>query len=341
MTFLNTKEEVTKALGYFWHTLFLDSNFTDAYISSVAVPLSQLASEVKELPDYMSRKLVPENIDHVVRLFIFDETTEDTAAYHYGDEGLTYGDGAVYGKDRVGNTNRRFQIDPAFTPAFLTADLLSPGSVWRMGQDYSIENGWIRFFEDPLDIPGLDKRTKVDSDGQVFYTFFLWGFQVTEDIKALNKFFGNMVGYCGASSVSTKEAINVAWDLRIDGATVRNVHRLLSLLTDVDHVHTAGTVLDIYAEGNKVCVRTDTAVYTAPTGTTVLVNIGDSIEASQIIFDAFVIRQGNEEIDFEDFEGVALGSSHLPHLTGDLFFVNDLVPVTRIRHPDWFSVRSQ
>ena len=133
----------------------------------------------------------------------------------------------------------------------------------------------------------------------------------------------------------------MAWDLRIEGATVRNVNRLLSLLTDVDHVHTAGAVKDIYTEGNKVCVRTDTAVYTAPTGTAVLVNIGDSIEASQIIFDAFVVRQGNEEIDFEDFEGVALGSSHLPNLNGDLFFVNDLVPVTRIRHPDWFSVRSQ
>jgi hypothetical protein len=191
------------------------------------------------------------------------------------------------------------------------------------------------------DIPGVEKRTKIDADGQVFYTFFLWGFQVTEDIKALNKFFGNMVGYCGASSTATKAAINVAWDLRIGGTTVRNVHRLLSLLTDVDHVHTAGKVVDVYTEGNKVCVRTDTAVYTAPTGTTVLVNIGDSVVASQIIFDAFVIRQGNEEIDFEDFEGVALGSSHLPHLNGDLFFVNDLVPVSREKHPDWFTVRSQ
>jgi hypothetical protein len=341
MTFLTTKADVTKALGYFWHTLFLDSDFTDAYISSVAVPLSQLASEVKELSDYMSRSLVPEKVDHVVRLFIFDETTEDTAAYHYGDDGLTYGGGAVYGKDRVGNTNRLFQIDPAFTPAFLTADLFSPGTVWRLGQDYAIENGWIRFFKDPLDIQGLDKKTKIDADGQVFYTFFLWGFQVTEDIKALNKFFGNMVGYCGASSAATKDAINLAWDLRIEGATVRNVHRLLSLLTDVDHVHTAGTVADVYTEGNKVCVHTNNAVYTAPTGTTVLVSVGEDIEASQIIFDAFVIRQGNEEIDFEDFEGVALGGSHLPHLNGDLFFVNDLVPVTRIQHPDWFSVSSQ
>jgi len=341
MAYIATRDTVINALGYFWNSVFLDSDFVSGYSQSVAVSLAHLSKEVSLLPDYTSRFLIPERIDHAVRLFVFDEDTEDTAAYSYGDAGLAYGDAVVYGKDRTGNTDRRFKIDPNFMPEFLTIKLDTPGTIWRKGQDYEIADGWIRFFENPMDLQGLDKRTKIDSDGQTVYEFMMWGFQVTEDINALSKFFGVLAKYCGPSGSQTRTAIDIAWDLRIEGATVRNVNRMLSALTDVDYVHTGGAVGDIYTEGDRVCVQIASEVYTAPAGTAVLVDIGEQAEADQSIFNSFVVRLGNEEVDFEDFEGLALGPQHLPSLTEGLMFVNDLVPVTRKKHPDWFTVRSQ
>jgi hypothetical protein len=341
MAYLATRDTVIKALGYFWNSVFLDSDFVSSYSQSISVSLAQLATEIERLPDYTSRFSIPERIDHAVRVFVFDEGTEDTAAYHYGDDGLVYGDVAVYGKDKTGTTDRRFQIDPDFNPEFLTTGINSPRTVWRKGQDYEIKGGWIRFFKDPLGLPELSKHPFPAADGQTLYEFLMWGFQVTEDINALSNFFGSLARYCGPSSPQTRLAIDVAWDLRVEGATVRNVNRMLSVLTDVDYVHDGGVVGDIYTEGDRVCVRTSSDVYTAPAGTTVLVSIGERLEADQLIFNSFVVRLGNEEIDFEEFEGLALDSQHLPSLAGGLLFVNDLVPVSRDRHPDWFTVRSQ
>ena len=247
---------------------------------------------------------------------------------------------AQYGDKSDPGSHRRFPIDPGFLPEFLTTDITTPGVIWRLGQDYDVSDGWITFYSDPLAL-NIRRVAKNSEGGELFFEFLLWGLQVTEDIDAVTQFFGTMAGVVVDSTAIAKDTMNVAWDFRVEGATQRNICRALSLLTSTDYVDRAGRVGDVYTEGDRICVRTDSGLYTAPHSASALVNTGEYVEANQTIFNTFSIKEGNEEIDFRDFEGLAVGENHAPGFPGGLLFVNELVPVTRIHAPNWRAVLSE
>jgi len=335
-----TRQRLLEVLGYFWSNLFLDSDFVVDYATSFAVPFSELADEVSRLPDYLSRYTVPITEPGSIRLFLLDESEEDTNAYHYGDDGLVYGGPALYGQENLTGNMRKFPIDAGFEPKYLATSIDSPATILELGVDYTIADGWITFLENPEGLTGLMKRAKLVGD-TTYFTFFFWGFQVQQDIEAVNNFFGSMVGVCGASTERTKRAVNVAWDLRVNGATVQSVGRLLSVLTDTDYVETAGTVAEIYPEGDRICVLTENAVYTAPLEAAVLAETGDLLSPGDEIFDTYAVKVGADVIDFDDFEGIALGPEFLPALGAPLLFPNTQQAITKEHRENWFSVRSE
>jgi hypothetical protein len=162
---------------------------------------------------------------------------------------------------------------------------------------------------------------------------------VEEDIQAVCNYFGTIAGICGESSDDLNTAVNIAWDLRVEGATVRNIHRMLALMTDTDYVDQTGTIQEIFEEGDKQCVLTENAVYTAPASANVLIPAGSTIQEGDFLFDTYIVKGGTELIDFEDFEALTLG----PGLVGNvspqgLLFENTLVDIVQEAHPDSISV---
>ena len=341
MSIPSTRDNIITVLGYFWTDVFLDSEFVQAFATSFAVPFEGLNELAFRMADYLNRDEVPALEPHAARIFIFDEEAENRDANRYGEEGLVYGGDVIYGEQNTSAQNRRFPIDPAFSPKFLTVGITEPSVVLRLGEDYSLDSGNIIFFEDPLAIPGIAKNPKMGEDGSTLFDFFLWGFQVEEDINAVCTFFGTMAGICDVTNKWTEEAVQVAWDLRVHGATAQNLKRVLGILTRTDYVHTAGNVQNVFTEGDRVCVALEEAVYTAPASAAPLVNEGDAVVVGQTIFDAYAIRLGNEDIPFEDFEGLALGPEYLPSVRGELLFVNDRVPIEKEQHPGWFTLQAQ
>jgi hypothetical protein len=334
------RQQLLNMLGYFWTNVFLDSSFVDAYVSSVAVPFGRLDSEVAKLSSYTSRSAVPLKELAEARLYVFDERLEDTNAHRYG-EGLTYGGGSLYGELRATSDYRRFRIDPALQPEFLTVGFESPSVIWQRGQDYEVESeGWLVFFKDPTALAGLLSHPVAVVDSGVLLQFIMWGWQSEEDLQAVSTFFGTMAGVTGDTSAKLKNAVNIAWDLRVEGATVRNVKRLLAALTDTDFAESAGTVQKVFLEGDRRCVLTDNAVYTAPLQALELSKIvpGYVLAAGEEIFDTYALHTGNEEILFEDFEGLALGEGHLPFLKADILIPNALEEVTREHRDSWYEV---
>lgn len=338
---VEVKQQIIEILNYFWNRMFLDSDFVNAWATTIAVPIDDLNQDFNTFSDYMSRYTIPIKEPKSVKLFIFNEENEDRDAYRYGDTGLLYGGGAIYGQQTTAIDPRRFPIEPGYEPRFLATSIKDPGDILEKGVDYEIEDGWITFLVDPLSLASIYKKATIGADQQTFFQFLLWGFQVKEDINALNDYYGIMAGVSGPSDIWTEAAVNVAWDLRVDGASVRNVQRLLAAMTHTDYVDQEGKVKDIYTEGDRICVATDNTVYTAPVEASPIVQKGDTLELDQVIFDTYSIHLGTEDIPGPDFDGLALGPEYLPVLGASILFPNERVDVTKTRNPGWYTVESE
>lgn len=339
MLFSSERQKIIDILGFFWSRVFLDSDFVDKLATAVAVQFQGLNDYVAELPDYLSRALIP--IDRVgcSRIFVFNENDLDRDAAKYGDGRRTYGGGLTYGQQSAALTEWRYPIAAGLTPKFLTVNLVDPAAIMQIDVHYTVADGVITFKTDPLKSAGLQKYPTVH-EGQVKFGFVLWGFAVHEDIQAINNFFGVVAGIAGDTSSMLKEAMNIAWDLRTEGASVRNIARMLCYITRTDYVDKAGQVVDIYTESDRLCVLTDNSVYTAPLGSSVVdgMHIGSNIQIGDIIFDTFVLKAGQELLDFEDFEGLTLGPGYVGGIAPNgLFFPNIEVAVSQERHPDFFD----
>lgn len=335
------KQRIIEILGYFWNEMFLDSDFVEAWSTSIAVPIDSLNQDFQSLPDYMSRYTIPIKEPDTIRLFVFDESMEDLQAHRYGDDGLVYDGSALYGQESTPVDPRRFPIQAGLEPRFLATSITDPGDILELGVDYVLDDGWVVFLRDPERLPSIQKKAIVGRDQQTYFQFLLWGFQVVDDVNALCDYYGVMAGICGPSNVWTKEAINVAWDLRVDGATVRNVQRLLAIMTNTDYVMETGKVKNVYTEGDRRCIATENAVYTAPAEALPVVVEGETLLPDQAIFDTYSIHLGTEDVPGPDFDGLSLGSDYLPVLNAPILFPNEQVEVTKTRHPGWFTLESE
>jgi hypothetical protein len=337
MSFYSTKQDIFEYLGFFWLRVFLDSEFVSGYSSSIAVQFNDLANAFDRLPEYFSRYTIPLLETEDIHVFAFNEADLDRDAYHYGDP-LTYGEGAQHGQKLVRFNAWKYPFDTSYEPAFLATSYAQPAEILQKDVDYHFEPGYLVFHKDPLELTTLDKFPR-SQDGVMFFQFTLWGFKVERDIRAVQNYFGIVGGLIGDTSPQYQTAVNVVWDLRVDGASRQNIVRLLAVATDTDYVSQDGTVTDIFVEGNRLCVQTENNVYTAPVGAEATVVTGQSVQRGDSVFDVFVIRQGKEAIDFEEFEGLTLGPGYLGNqYGGSLLFVNDLVPVTREHAPGWTEV---
>lgn len=332
MSYSQTLDKFRQALGVFWLEIFTDANWVAGWTKAMGVPFWNLDRMAADLPNYSSRYHVPLKDVEDVRIFIFSEADQDLAAHHYGD-GLKYGDGAAYGQLNPSIYN--YAIDPGLSPLFLAPTVFAPTAVWQRDIDYTIANGRIIFKRNPMNLPGVTMVPTGGMNGTIL-RFLLWGFQTEKDLSAVQDFFGTVAGVIGPSTAQYQRAVRIAWDLRVDGVSQRNIQRLLCAITDVDYVDAAGTVRAIYVEGDRRCVLTENALYTAPLSVNLVVVHGQSLSAGQPISDAFSVRQGKEEVDFAEFGGLLLEDGLLgPGYRNGIFLENATVPVTRQHGAGW------
>lgn len=321
---MNTARQWADILGYFWREVFLDQAFVDAYSRSVAVSLEQLQLRVAELPGYSSRHRIPVFETEALRLYVVDETSAEVGATHYGD-GTRYDGTTRYGGVLPKADTRRYAFDTVHRPRFLCTSVQG-GTVLALGTDYVLGEGTITFTRNPLEIESLQKRAKLTGTATT-YEFLFWGFQNETDIDAVSEYFGTIAGIVGPSSPWLFQAMNTAWDLRVEGATVKNVNRLLGLCADTAVPTVASTVVDVFPEGDRICVLTADEVLSAPATAGVRVVVGQSVGEAEPVFDSFIVRQGTDDIPFIDFAGLVLNPGYIPGTVGDLLFVNAETPV--------------
>lgn len=343
MSYVDVKLDVLKTLGYFWSRLFRNAEYVDSFSKTLAIHLADLERVSEELPEYLSRTEIPVFDVQEIHLFQFNEQDLDTDAHKYGEENLEFGDARVtYGQQLTRLEEWSYPIDSTLSPAYLSIGLFENVEIWQRGIDYRVENGRIIFREDPLQVAGISKAPQYDATSGTSFVFFMWGFKTERDFQAVKDFYGVVAGVAAANSEVYKQAVNIAWDLRTLGASTENIKRLLSLASGVDYVDRVGTVKDIFPEGDKICIQTEDVVYTAPVGTQVSVQIGDTLSVGELIFDAFAIRQSFEEVDFEDFEALSLDSGFLGiNYLSSLLIPNATVTVSKRHGSGWTYVEHE
>ena len=340
MSYSDVKTEVINTLGIFWVKVFANRQFVDAYTSSIAVhfndlnTLTELIPDLKSLDD-MSIKYVEE-----VRLLLFNEEDLRRDRYHYGDEGLLYGDGIKYGAQLGTEPGYSYPIDVDVIPNFLSVSPLGDERIYQLGVDYVIAKGRIIFVEDPLALPDLTKNSVAGETGEPVFQFILWSFKAEVDLKTIQSFFGSIAGITASQSTAIyKDAVSIAWGLRVDGASVANLNKLLSIGTGTSFVQEGGLVKAVFFEGDKVCVETDKDVYVADNTAQVLVEVGDNIVEGQRIFDTYVVYTGGEAIPVQDFEALLLDKGILgTSFFNSVILDNSQVPITLTQQQDWTTV---
>jgi len=337
VSYSDVRLKVGRTLGYFWLQVFTDQNFVEGYTNAVAVEFWKLDRLVQELTDYQSRYLIPLKDVQDARLFLFDEATLERTQWTYGSD-LTYGTLGAYGQQHQSAGGWSYAIDPTLAPSFLTAGVLGERQILTLGVDYVLDGERIVFRDNPLELANL-QMLPTASVGEPQMKFLLWGFRVEQDLRAVQSFFGVLAGVVASSTRKYQAAVNLAWDLRVDGASKRNTDRVLCFISDTDYVEQAGQVQDIFVEGDRWCVATENAVYTAPLAAEVQTVKGASLAQGERIFDSYAIRYEKEEVDFADFEGLLLTAGMLgPAYRSGIFVGNTPVPVTKVHAPAWTYV---
>jgi hypothetical protein len=336
-TFAEDRQNYRKTLGFFWNKVFLDQDFVEGNVRSFLIKFRDLDDYTEELPDYLSRYLIPLKRTSDIRLFAFDEEERDTYAARYG-QGYEYGEDLGYGDVQPAPVTVRYPIESGFSAKFLSVTL-EGDQILELGRDYEIEDDVIIFKQDPCELPGAVKLAQTQSDGSIKFVTFLWGFEVEEDVNALCEFYGILAGVCGETSQILKDAVNLAWDFRVDGASVLNIVRAMSLITDTNYAKEDGIVVDIFTEGNRTIIETDNTLYSAPSEYAPVVDIGQSLALGDILFDAFTVRSSTDELPPAEFEAIVLGAGDIAGVEHGILLPNSYEEVISQLPPGYQSIR--
>lgn len=334
------KRRVLDAFGAFWLDQFTDENLILGLGDALAVHLRDLTELYEQLPKHANRRLVPLTEQGTLRFFRLSEQTMVALPHTYGEEGLSYGDGFLHGVPAV--PRFRFPWDTEWSPRFLTTGIGQDFRTLERGVEYNIDrqNGTIEFLTDPFKLPGAAitvEPSVEEGSTDSFLVVGLFGVANSRDVRALQDYFGFVADVSNYESNDLyREAVQIAWDLRVEGATRKNLERILALAAGVDFVQESGTVTAVFEENDHVVVLTNTAAYTAPAGTVALVRKGDFLVPGQQIFAAYAVQSAHHETTLENFTGFLLDKGIMGSLLPDQLLLPDYyVPVERVVGPGW------
>lgn len=321
-----TADQVTETLGFFWSRVFLQASFVDTLSNSLAICLQDLRNYLDEITDYTSRWETPVFKTETVRaVFLQEDLLEHNYAY-YGS-GNAFGDGFVYGEQ----ASEAWRHPCETVPQYLSVTI-SGSEIWSLGTDYWHEDGYLIFPFNPFELDGVEKQPYRVEDGVPVLRCLLWGFVNQTDLQTISDMYGTYSDIFEASSQEVVDAVNLAWDLRVTGATAWNLRRVLYLAMgcSVPVVPPSGDVRAIELEGTRQVVYTDTSILSGPDSFPVNIDVGQAIDPDIPVFDVFRIYRGTDSIPSTGFGSATLGPGIVDGVEDGVSVLNSSQPVTYV-----------
>jgi len=314
--------DISGKAGAFWTNVFLQQEFVQATSVTLSVCLNDLRRYADGILRSSSRTKIPAVVSDSLQVFILEEGQMTAYADAYGDGGV-YGGGSLY----AGTPDTWSFPFSGTSPTYLTTSL-SPGSLLRNGKDFHVAGGKLTLYMHPALMDGIYSEVYEVRGGVPLMRWTLYGINTLEMFSMVQELYSEVAEVYGKSSPYTMNAAtNIAWDLRVTGATEWNMSRALYLAGGCrmpSRISGEQTVRRISAEGDANVVYTEDLVFSAPMKYSVLVEEGEAVTEGTRIFDVFRLTTGcPSEADVPAFlisrgimsglqSGVIIRNTHLP-----------------------------
>jgi hypothetical protein len=292
-------------ISTFWSTVFKDAPFINALMDATILRNNQLATSLATLENDLSRYTLDVYRKEQWLFVTYSEADLNSDVMTFNQTDILFDGSRSFGT-RGTETRFSLPIDPSLKNIpFILSSPYNPEIVLQVNIDYRIEGSFIYFNSNPF-TAGFNSRVVEGAAGPTT-GIAMWFYNSDKDYKDLQYIFAEPVKVSAQSDRYFKNVVNSIWNLRIEGGTICNVTSLLNNITDCDTPRTAEAVRDIFTEGGRKWVRTDTHLYSAPEAATVMYSIGDMIEPCQPLFDAVKIYTGLDDISKAEFPAMHLG----------------------------------
>jgi hypothetical protein len=316
-------------ISKFWTQVFNDSVFIDNLLNGLEDRYAQTEQDISVLNNALSRYTIDV---YRKQLWLFTTYTES----QMNQDAMTFDQEDIFfnGVYQFGDSTHTFftlPIDSSIKKIpFITSSPVNPEIILQENVDYMVnyEQNLIFFRDNPFNM-NFNKRF-VESSDDPDLGIALWLYHADKDYNDIDDIYAKTVKLNVQSSEYFKRIVNAIWDLRVEGGTLNNVNKLLTSTIDADFITTGGELTKIFSEGDREWVEISGKLYSAPSGTEVLPNIGDTILDGQMIWGGVQIFTGLDDIDFDSFPALQLG----PNFIGNEFTGGVLVENVEYPFPD-------
>lgn len=287
---MNWKKAVTRVLGYFWNNLFTDTLFIQGicFLHSLFGKLSEMRHS-----NWLSG-LIPASTeaeqDNPPFIIYIDVMSihEETASYY----------DAISGSKALGTKADNpgwvaYCKEEIPQPYMLKDHIFKSKRALFAKYDFEYRNKKFLFYMDPNTL-GFDTIKIIDADGElkVYYRLFGYARRDTVISDPVTAFY----------SQDLNPYADVVWDMHQNGATVKNVKKLLAGTSGSVVCEKAGTVADVWVEQGYNCMLVDDKVYMSAAAANY--ETGASVNSGDILFGDLRVYSNGDEPDAEDAPGL-------------------------------------
>lgn len=217
----------------------------------------------------------------------------------------------------------------------MTNGLIAPTVMMTNGVDFNVDlsNNTVFFPFDPFIDPRFEPIPVLDSLGNIVdYKLPLWFLSAKLDWDFIWEQFGYVTGIRQPSSQNYKDLVGAILDAVSGATSYGDVARAVSAIVDIPIVKSDGEVVEaIQIDANGLMIATDKNIYRFKSTATPIVVVGDVVNRSDSLVDAFYIFEPNRG-GTPDIASLTLSPSFLldPSLPGPVTFNNASTPLVVI-----------
>lgn len=301
----NTATDIFKILGEFWTRIWKEPKLVDGMGQGLARPFDQLDSQADTLQDYLSRMNIPLTF---FRHWEFLEIKEEDLIV----EKVKIGDITV-GQFSIGDEKvpKSWNITKSLENcSLIVSSPINPSYIWYKGQEFTVNDGKITFYKDPFTV--FDTTMTVTAEGEALKKCRIWLSSTETDMSALKDHFGVVFNLNVPSTLFYQRIVNSVWDLRVQGATSRNIRSLLAAMADAEIATGSGTVTETWTENGRAWVAVGNTLYSAASPSESIVSVNDTVNTGDMLFDTFTSYKTTDDIP----------SAYIPAMQLDSRFAN-------------------
>ena len=310
------------ALGSFWRYYFGDRVLLDKHYQSLGHRQGQLYLDYLNVVASASRYDTQVFRREDWFLLVLKDSDRNDIRNTYGQAGLEYGGGELYGEAQTQEVLFPIPVDEPFfgdlaeAPYTIYNRVVYPSKTWTDGIDYEIdrERGVIRFREDPFESGYVATRSVYNESGDLVDTeASVWIYGGQFDIDLIWNRWGFVVAEQLQSSENYKNFVNALWDGYVFGPSSAAFSAAASAMLGIPIVLEETEIIeDIVSDSVRLLITTDKHVYSFSPNANAIVSIGDTVQGGEQLVDALRIMDlSSGERDYSSIPALAFGDSFL------------------------------